>query len=432
MERDRYMAQAIQDTLLPSEPPQLKRFHTQSLCVPGEKVGGDLYDVVRLDARHVMLYVADAAGHGVRAAILALLFKHRLRLFDRTGAAMRPAAILGRMNEVLTNEISAPGVFVTAIFCLLDTENGKLIVASAGHPPLLVHEAHGRVKTVEHTGPALGLHGSAVFAEREIFIKEADQVLLYTDGVFDTTEHRRLNQNQLVEELQTVDHRTFVLERILNKARGEQPLTVRDDLTLLLLDASPGVSRFEHRTNHTDEEVSSNSLDSSISCISQAEDKGSTVLVLEGRMTWVHSQAIFDAVIGSIDHGLGVIVDLSGCVHMDSAVLGTLHELVDSAQKRVAGPEVKIQDASPSLIRTFAELGMDSVLRSVQIQSIGIPVTRATVQVSPGDLRRQQVRLLKAHEVLASLNDTNRDEFASVVNDLREHLTYSTEMTIPR
>ena len=432
MERDRYMAQAIQDTLLPSEPPQLDRYRTRSLCVPGEKVGGDLYDVIRLNARHVMFYVADAAGHGVSAAILALLFKHRLRLFDPTGATLSPAAILGQMNEVLVNEISAPGVFVTAIFCLLDIENGKLIFASAGHPPLLVHEARGHVKMFEHTGPALGLYGNAVFAEREILVKEADRILLYTDGVFDTTENRPLNQNQLIQELQTVEDRSFVLERILNKARGDQPLAVRDDLTLLLLEASPGVSRFDHSANFADEDMSSISGDPSVSRISQAKAEGLTVLVLEGRMTWEYSQTFFDAVIGSLDRGFGVIVDLSRCIHMDSAVLGTLHELVESAEKTVAGSKVKIQDASHSLVRTFAELGMNSVLRSLQMQSIAIPKTRTAVRVSDGNLRGQQMRLLKAHEVLASLNDTNRDQFALVVDDLREHLTYSSGMTSPR
>ena len=432
MERDRYMAQAIQDTLLPSEPPQLERYCARSLCVPGEKVGGDLYDVVRLNARQVMFYIADAAGHGVSAAILALLFKHRLRLFDETGAPLRPAAILGHMNEVLVNEISAPGVFVTAIFCLLDIENGELIAASAGHPPLLVHEAHGRVRMFEHTGPALGLYGNAVFAEREILVKEADRVLLYTDGVFNTTEKRPLNQSQLIHELQSIDDRSFVLERILNKARGDQPLAVQDDLTLLLLEASPGISRFDHRTNFADADMSVNSSDSNISRISQAEAKGFTVLVLEGRMTWEYSQPFFDAVIGSIERGFGVIVDLSRCIHMDSAVLGTLHELVESAQKSVTDSKVKIQDASHSLVRTFAELGMDSVLRSIQMQSIAIPKTRATVEASDGNLRRQQMRLLKAHEVLASLNDANRDQFALVVDDLREHLTYSSGMTSPR
>ncbi len=432
MERDRYMAQAIQDTLLPSEPPQLDRYRTRSLCVPGEKVGGDLYDVVRLNARHVMFYVADAAGHGVSAAILALLFKHRLKLFDPTGATLSPAAILGQMNEVLVNEISAPGVFVTAIFCLLDIENGKLIFASAGHPPLLVLEACGHVKMFEHTGPALGLYGNAVFAEREILVKEADRILLYTDGVFDTTENRPLNQNQLIQELQTVEDRSFVLERILNKARGDQPLAARDDLTLLLLEASPGVSRFDHRTNFSDEDTPSISGDPSVSRISQAKAEGLTVLVLEGRMTWEYSQTFFDAVFGSLDRGFGVIVDLSRCIHMDSAVLGTLHELVESAEKTVAGSKVKIQDASHSLVRTFAELGLNSVLRSLQMQSIAIPKTRTAVRVSDGNLRGQQMRLLKAHEVLASLNDTNRDQFALVVDDLREHFTYSSGMTSPR
>ena len=116
----------------------------------------------------------------------------------------------------------------------------------------------------------------------------------------------------------------------------------------------------------------------------------------------------------------------------DSAVLGTLHELVESAEKTVAGSKVKIQDASHSLVRTFAELGLNSVLRSLQMQSIAIPKTRTAVRVSYGNLRGQQMRLLKAHEVLASLNDTNRDQFALVVDDLREHFTYLSGMTSPR
>jgi len=432
MERDRYMAQAIQDTLLPSEPPQLTGYCARSLCVPGEKVGGDLYDVVQVDAQHVMLYVADAAGHGVSAAILALLFKHRLRLFDPNGVKLRPAAILGQMNEVLVKEISAPGVFVTAIFCLLDIENGKLTVASAGHPPLLVREANSRVRMFEHTGPALGLYGNAVFAEREILLRESDRVLLYTDGVFSTTENTPLDQNQLIQKFQTGDARSFALERILNRAKDDQALAVQDDLTLLLLDASPGLSQFDHRTSFADEDVASNNHARSISRISQAETEGLTLLVLEGPMTWEHSQAIFDAVIESIDRGFEVIVDLSRCIHMDSAVLGTLHELVAGAQKSVAGLKVRIQDAPHALVRTFAELGMDSVLRNIQMHSVAIPEATVSVEVSPGDLRRQQMRLLKAHEALASLNDTNRDQFASVVNDLREHLTYPSGMTSPR
>ena len=432
MNRDRHMAQAIQDTLLPLEPPQLERYCTRSLCVPGERVGGDLYDVVQLDGQHVMLYVADAAGHGISAAILALLFKHRLKLFDRTGTKLRPAAILGQMNEVLLNEISAPGVFVTAIFCLLDVETGKLTFSSAGHPPLLVHQANGRVKMFEHTGPALGLYRDAVFAEREILVRESDQVLLYTDGVFNRIDHRRLNQSQLVQELQSAEDRAFVLERILNTARSDQPSVVEDDMTLLLLVASPGVSRFDHRTNLADEDAPSNSDDPKTSRISEAVADGCTFLVLEGRITWEYSQGFFDVVIGSIERGLGIIVDLSKCVHMDSAVLGTLHELVERAEKSASGSNIRVQDASQSLIRTFVELGMDSVTRCIQTRSIAVPEAQSAVEVSPRDLRRQQLRLLQAHEALASLSDTNRDQFASVVSDLREHLTHLGGMTSQR
>ena len=98
-------------------------------------------------------------------------------------------------------------------------------------------------------------------------------------------------------------------------------------MTLLLLVARPGVSRFDHRTTLADEDAPSNSDDPKTSRISEAVADGCTFLVLEGRITWEYSQGFFDVVIGSIERGLGIIVDLSKCVHMDSAVLGTLHEL---------------------------------------------------------------------------------------------------------
>ena len=58
----------------------------------------------------------------VSAAMLAVLFKHRLRLLgDEGGGPRRPAEALVRLNAALREEIIAPGVFFTCIYCLLDT-----------------------------------------------------------------------------------------------------------------------------------------------------------------------------------------------------------------------------------------------------------------------------------------------------------------------
>ena len=80
-----------------------------------------------------------------------------------------------------------PGVFLTAAYGLLDTQERKLVIGSAGHPPLLCLRADGAVEQIEHTGPALGLEPEAEFGEVELTMAEGDRLLLYTDGVVEAT-----------------------------------------------------------------------------------------------------------------------------------------------------------------------------------------------------------------------------------------------------
>ncbi|MCY2925708.1 MAG: response regulator, partial [Planctomycetota bacterium] len=75
-------AEHIQRALLPATPPRLRSFAVDAVYRVSHRIGGDLYDVVPLDERRVALYVADAAGHGVSAAMLSVLFKNRLVMRD--------------------------------------------------------------------------------------------------------------------------------------------------------------------------------------------------------------------------------------------------------------------------------------------------------------------------------------------------------------
>lgn len=74
--------------MLPRDLPETPGFAVDALYRPSRKVGGDLYDVIRVRPGHLVAYVADAAGSGVSAAMLAVLFKHRLQLTD--AEAVRP------------------------------------------------------------------------------------------------------------------------------------------------------------------------------------------------------------------------------------------------------------------------------------------------------------------------------------------------------
>ena len=64
-------AQAIQQSLLPRRLPELAGFDLAAVTIPADEVGGDVYDVQRVEAGVLGLMLADASGHGLPAALQA-------------------------------------------------------------------------------------------------------------------------------------------------------------------------------------------------------------------------------------------------------------------------------------------------------------------------------------------------------------------------
>ena len=199
-------AQVIQRALLPARPPELEGVRVDSLYRPGMHVGGDLYDVHALGPDAVAIYVADAAGHGVAAAMLSVLFKQRLRMVDEAGAPLAPAEVLRRVNERISCDFLAQGLFLTAAYVLLDTRTGALSVASAGHTPIVLRRTSGEHVLLERTGPALGLVDDASYTEHRIEFEPGDRMILYTDGLIDGLKSYRPEEiNELVAPALTGD-----------------------------------------------------------------------------------------------------------------------------------------------------------------------------------------------------------------------------------
>src|SRR5207249_7672462 len=72
------LAARLQQDFLPKSLPQLGRVHFHALFRPAGYVSGDLYDVMRLDEKHIGFYMADAVGHGMPAALLTMFIKNAL------------------------------------------------------------------------------------------------------------------------------------------------------------------------------------------------------------------------------------------------------------------------------------------------------------------------------------------------------------------
>ncbi|MBW3629560.1 MAG: SpoIIE family protein phosphatase [Gemmatimonadetes bacterium] len=414
LRRDLQRAEVIQRALLPSDPPAIERFSVHAVYRPGQHVGGDLYDVVRIDERHLAFYVADATGHGVSAAMLSVLFKQRLVLVDEAGGALAPAEVLGTVNRSFSEAVVAPGLFLTAVYCLLDTTNGTVRLASAGHPPVLHVRPGGETRLIRRTGPALGLTPDAEFEEEHFQLSVDDRLLLYTDGLLQSgaaPESERLHE---LLSLNPADA-DKVLGELLAAARETRPAggadaSDTDDVTLLLLDVRVGPSRFDNGTARANREAPGGTTSRS-EIVFYGETEEASYLALRGRATWVHGDAFYETACGLLETGRILVLDLSGCDYLDSTFLGTVHELAGH-------PEVRMQGVTPEVRAMFEELSMGRVLEAIREDGARLPEMHP-LAVARADAKAGKLRVLRAHEALSAISGRNREKFQAVVESLR-------------
>ena len=134
-------------------------------------------------------------------------------------------------------------------------------------------------------------------------------------------------------------------------------------------------------------------------------------------MTWLCGQSLLDAALSVIDSGRRLIIDLGDCVYLDSTLLGTLHELVDWADRHDGA--LSLQRVGEPLRDAFRELSMNSVLDRVAEPAEPVPEQQHTVRLPEHSHTAHRQRLMRAHEVLSELSEENREEFAAVLEALK-------------
>jgi predicted ATPase/Tfp pilus assembly protein PilF len=175
-------ARAVQAAMLPSAPsvPGLAIAAEYRAC---EQVGGDFYDFVVVDSWHLGIAVADVSGHGTAAALVMAAAKKSLQQVARGNPA--PREVLVALNDSLLREIPR-GMFVSALYAVVDIRTRRCRFVRAGHAPLLLRRGD-QVTTHKPEGTVLGvLPGAALapmLAETVLELQPGDDLLLFTDGV---------------------------------------------------------------------------------------------------------------------------------------------------------------------------------------------------------------------------------------------------------
>jgi serine phosphatase RsbU (regulator of sigma subunit) len=183
-QQQKEFADTMQRSLLPRSLPQLPGLELGDAYQSSARVevGGDIYDFVELDEGQLAVVLGDVTGHGIEAAADMAMAKFVFRSLAREHP--RPGDFLQAANEVVVGEI-APGKFISMIYLLVDTQNGHVAAAGAGHPQPRVVSADGSVRSLDVRGLVLGIEAGQTYEEVTSPLAPGNSVVLYTDGVLE-------------------------------------------------------------------------------------------------------------------------------------------------------------------------------------------------------------------------------------------------------
>jgi len=177
------LARRLQDLLLPTALPEIPGLQVAARYRPatrGVEIGGDFYDLIRLDSGCAAA-IGDVQGHNVTAA--ALMGQVRTAVHATAGA--RPDEVLTRANKLLT-DLDA-GLFTSCLYAHVDFATHRAVLATAGHPPPLLLDPEGQVTILDvPPGPLLGIEPDALYTPMETPLPPGSALLLYTDGLVET------------------------------------------------------------------------------------------------------------------------------------------------------------------------------------------------------------------------------------------------------
>ncbi|MDO8754580.1 MAG: GAF domain-containing protein, partial [Anaerolineales bacterium] len=247
LETEVQLARQIQQTFIPQSLPAYPGWQLAARWRTARQVGGDFYDVIELPNKKLGLFIADVADKGMPAALFMALTRTLVR------AAVietdSPAQALRRVNDLLLPD-THQGMFVTALYGVLDMERAEFTYVNAGHNPPFWVRANGdpstgsasgqSIEKLTRTAVALGVLEQPNMKERTISLAHGDTLFLYTDGLTEAFSSDgdmfgdvRLMDSLKSSQAQTADEVIVAVENHLNEFIGSMPLG--DDLTMLVI-----------------------------------------------------------------------------------------------------------------------------------------------------------------------------------------------------
>jgi CHASE3 domain sensor protein len=204
----------------------------------GTRVGGDVYDVYRLDGDYTLIVIGDVSGKGLAAAVDTTFVRFAVRALASEG--LEPAEIMHRFDALYRDANGAPEAFVTLFVAIHDRRDGSLAYSNAGHEACWIRR-EGEVEILPPTGPLVGLGGfdGFTFVGMRTAFGPGDTLVLATDGLTEARDPHGgfVPIEQVTSWVREVDAATpqAAVDGLLHVVQVHTRGRITDDLAILVV-----------------------------------------------------------------------------------------------------------------------------------------------------------------------------------------------------
>ncbi len=239
IEKEIHLALEIQQNLFPQEMPTIDGIDVWGITKPAKIVGGDYFDIIKLNEETLLVAIADVSGKGMPAAILMANVQAALKVLAAT--AFHLDELVNQLNNLVFNN-TTPDKFITFFIGKLDKKKKIFSYINAGHnPPVHFESRNNKINLLSKGGLILGLvKGPIDYEIGTVEISEGDVIVLYTDGITEANnnEKQEFGEDRFFRKIQMNIHLdsqqicNTILKEVFDFVGNDEP---HDDLTIVAI-----------------------------------------------------------------------------------------------------------------------------------------------------------------------------------------------------
>ncbi len=237
MEREISIAKGIQERLLPKSIPELEGYSVDTHIIQCNELGGDFYNIYKMQENKYVFMVGDVSGKGIPAALIMSNIQALIQAIFQEDIDLSSG--MEKINRLLF-ESTEQNRYATLIFLVLDIDSHNIHYINAGHNQPFLCKTDTELKYLDKGGIPIGIFPKATYETETLSLETGDTIVLYTDGITEAqnpneVEFGQLNLEKSIKENISLSPSDIIQRIISDLEQFKIGHRQNDDLTLLII-----------------------------------------------------------------------------------------------------------------------------------------------------------------------------------------------------